>query len=273
MGRVKVINMISFGGSQKRPHEGTEPRVTTEIAFPLVPQNCLTDSLIVLEAMIEGFKVRIIYVDRGNSLEFMYEYCFKGLSARTRSRLRTSNVLLVGLLGEVSFPLQCDPKKDLNEKPQSGRFDHSLNDQVSNGHRAGNHQQVVNRMQQKLVEVLCRNTDAFAWTPSVQYTGWIANAISIQQRDGTPTHRPQQGSQIWISEEDEEKTTFCTDRGVFCYTQMLKGLKNFGATYQRLMDRENMSFKMERRENGRILDEKCTKLMLHKKSTTDVRSS
>ncbi|PWA99920.1 reverse transcriptase domain-containing protein [Artemisia annua] len=42
--------------------------------------------------------------------------------------------------------------------------------------------------------------------------------------------------QIQMAEEDEEKTAFHTSQGVFCYTKMPFGLKNAGATYQRLVD-------------------------------------
>ncbi|GJW18415.1 putative nucleotidyltransferase, ribonuclease H [Tanacetum coccineum] len=42
--------------------------------------------------------------------------------------------------------------------------------------------------------------------------------------------------QVQMSEEDEEKTAFYTDQGTFCYKKMPFGLKNAGATYQRLMD-------------------------------------
>jgi hypothetical protein len=39
--------------------------------------------------------------------------------------------------------------------------------------------------------------------------------------------------QIAIKEEDQEKTTFITLFGAYCYTTMSFGLKNVGATYQR----------------------------------------
>ncbi|GJV74386.1 reverse transcriptase domain-containing protein [Tanacetum coccineum] len=42
--------------------------------------------------------------------------------------------------------------------------------------------------------------------------------------------------QIQIAEEDEGKTAFYTDQGTYCYTKMPFGLKNTGATYQRLVD-------------------------------------
>nr|GEV12251.1 reverse transcriptase domain-containing protein [Tanacetum cinerariifolium] len=43
--------------------------------------------------------------------------------------------------------------------------------------------------------------------------------------------------QIQLAEADEEKTAFHTGQGVYCYTKMPFGLKNVGATYQRLMDK------------------------------------
>ncbi|GJZ30751.1 reverse transcriptase domain-containing protein [Tanacetum coccineum] len=39
-----------------------------------------------------------------------------------------------------------------------------------------------------------------------------------------------------MTKKDEEKTTFHTDEGVFCDTEMPFGIKNSGATYQRLVD-------------------------------------
>ncbi|GJV43382.1 reverse transcriptase domain-containing protein [Tanacetum coccineum] len=42
--------------------------------------------------------------------------------------------------------------------------------------------------------------------------------------------------QVQMADEDEEKTAFYTDQGTYCYTKMPFGLKNAGATYQRLVD-------------------------------------
>ncbi|GJW61700.1 reverse transcriptase domain-containing protein [Tanacetum coccineum] len=43
--------------------------------------------------------------------------------------------------------------------------------------------------------------------------------------------------QIQMTEQDEEKKAFHTSHGVYCYTKMPFGLKNAGATYQRLVDK------------------------------------
>ncbi|PKA58639.1 RNA-directed DNA polymerase like [Apostasia shenzhenica] len=52
--------------------------------------------------------------------------------------------------------------------------------------------------------------------------------------------------QIWIAEGDEEKTAFITDYGTYCYRVMPFGLKNAGATYQRMID---TVFKNQRGKN------------------------
>ncbi|XP_075659096.1 uncharacterized protein LOC142628960 [Castanea sativa] len=52
-------------------------------------------------------------------------------------------------------------------------------------------------------------------------------------------------NQIRMDEADQEKTSFVTSQGLFCYKVMPFGLKNAGATYQRLMN------KMFTRQTGR----------------------
>ncbi|GJW47702.1 reverse transcriptase domain-containing protein [Tanacetum coccineum] len=43
--------------------------------------------------------------------------------------------------------------------------------------------------------------------------------------------------QIQMAKEDEEKNAFITSQGIFCYTKVPFGLRNVGATYQRLVDK------------------------------------
>ena len=44
-------------------------------------------------------------------------------------------------------------------------------------------------------------------------------------------------NQIRMHEDDQEKTSFVTSQGLFCYRVMLFSLKNASATYQRLMNK------------------------------------
>jgi len=44
-------------------------------------------------------------------------------------------------------------------------------------------------------------------------------------------------NQIHMDESDQEKTSFITDQGLYCYQIMPFGLKNVGATYQRLINK------------------------------------
>ncbi|GJW73825.1 reverse transcriptase domain-containing protein [Tanacetum coccineum] len=104
-GKEKVINMVRSQGYRKRPYERVEHWMDNAITFPSVHRYLLMNCPVVVEAMIEGFRVRRIHVDGGSSLEVMYEHCFRNLSYQTRSRLRESRIPLVGFSGEVSYPM------------------------------------------------------------------------------------------------------------------------------------------------------------------------
>ncbi|GKE24222.1 reverse transcriptase domain-containing protein [Tanacetum coccineum] len=84
----------------------------------------------------------------------------------------------------------------------------------------------------------------------VHYHDWLSNLIMVKKHDNSwrmcvdfkdlnkecPKDDAYRGyHQIQMAKEDEEKTAFITSQGIFCYTKMPFGLKNAGATYQRLV--------------------------------------
>ncbi|GJX07023.1 reverse transcriptase domain-containing protein [Tanacetum coccineum] len=58
----------------------------------------------------------------------------------------------------------------------------------------------------------------------VHYHSWLSNPVMGYR-------------QIKMAKENDEKMTFITSQGIFCYSKMLFGLRNARATYQRLVDK------------------------------------
>nr|GEY82887.1 reverse transcriptase domain-containing protein [Tanacetum cinerariifolium] len=86
----------------------------------------------------------------------------------------------------------------------------------------------------ELCALLKRNLDIFSWQPS-DMTGLPRSVAEHRLNDCYPL--PEIDWKIESLSADEEKTAFHTGQGVYCYTKIPFGLKNAGATYQRLMDK------------------------------------
>nr|GEX30719.1 reverse transcriptase domain-containing protein [Tanacetum cinerariifolium] len=80
----------------------------------------------------------------------------------------------------------------------------------------------------ELCSLLKKNLDIFAWQPSDMTR--VPRSVAKHRLNIRERCPP-------LAEVDEEKTTFHTGQGVYCYTKMPFGLKNADATYQRLMDK------------------------------------
>ncbi|KAK4392686.1 Retrovirus-related Pol polyprotein from transposon opus [Sesamum angolense] len=84
-------------------------------------------------------------------------------------------------------------------------------------------------------------------------------------------------NQIRLARDDQDKTSFVTDQGIFCYNVMPFGLKNAGATYQRLVNNmfreqigrnmevyiDDMMVKSQKKENHKQDLQECFGILQH----------
>ncbi|GKB49707.1 reverse transcriptase domain-containing protein [Tanacetum coccineum] len=70
--------------------------------------------------------------------------------------------------------------------------------------------------------------------------------------------------QIQMAKEDEKKTTFITSQRISCYTKMPFGLRNAGATYQRLVD------KVFHKQIGRNLEVYVDDLVIKRRTEDEI---
>ena len=76
-------------------------------------------------------------------------------------------------------------------------------------------------------------------------------------------------NQIKMKEDDQERTSFVTSQGLFYYKVMLFGLKNAGATYQRLM---NKMFTHQIGRNVKVdVDDMLVKILREKDHLSDLQ--
>ncbi|GJT94154.1 reverse transcriptase domain-containing protein [Tanacetum coccineum] len=107
-GRGKVINMIQEGGEcQKRKswRSQAEEWINIPITFPPVPTDDVSDDPLIIEAEVEGYLVRRMFVDQGAAVQVMFEYCFDNLSPAIKARLTPTQTELVSFFGKQLIPI------------------------------------------------------------------------------------------------------------------------------------------------------------------------
>ncbi|XP_042437098.1 uncharacterized protein LOC122023071 [Zingiber officinale] len=101
-------------------------------------------------------------------------------------------------------------------------------------------------LKEDLIQCLIRNRDVFTWSTEelLGVKSEVAKHRIDQLVDSTTGCERicmldvyQGYHQIPLAVEDQEKVSFITADGTFCYTVMPFGLRNVGATYQRMMDK------------------------------------
>ncbi|GKB64138.1 hypothetical protein Tco_0920324 [Tanacetum coccineum] len=289
-GGTKIINMVGFRGSRKRPYEMKRPELTKEIAFLAIAWNSLTDASIILEGTIEGYHVRRIYIDCRCSLKIMYEHYFANFDADIKSRLRKSSAHLVGFSGEICHPLGLvdlrltmgEPRRNKivllefaivkcrspynvimgRTRMRSLRVIEEMQSswKETQGHQ---HMEQMSKIREQAIlrarSILNQMPKKEAMMPKETWeedTMDYTNLNKVCAKDMYPFPKaedelgslmgykykcflwlPKEHSQVRMSERDKEKTRFHTEKGVYCFTHMPKGLKNSAAMLQRMMDK------------------------------------
>ncbi|GJU94223.1 reverse transcriptase domain-containing protein [Tanacetum coccineum] len=107
-GRGKVINMVWENTNHRKREKRnaqTEARMDAPIIFPSILPNEVSDNLLIIEAEVEGYLVKMVFVDQGAAIQVIFEHCFDKLPASVRSRLTATQTELVGFSGEQLLPL------------------------------------------------------------------------------------------------------------------------------------------------------------------------
>nr|GEV95462.1 reverse transcriptase domain-containing protein [Tanacetum cinerariifolium] len=135
---MQTINGMVRGKTNKKgPNEQSKQWMNNKISFPFVSSCQLVDSLIILEALIEGLQIHQIYMNEGSSSEVMYEHCFQNLGTETMTKLKEPRTPLVGFSSkdkeesrgkedktresnkslDINGDEKCKEKEELSEKP------------------------------------------------------------------------------------------------------------------------------------------------------------
>lgn len=103
----RVINMVRYQekGRKRKSIDQEEKWMNAPISFPPILPGDVSEEPLIVEAEVEGYTVRRVYVDQGASVEVMYEHYFLNFDPSIRSWLTKTNTLLVGFSGEAINPL------------------------------------------------------------------------------------------------------------------------------------------------------------------------
>nr|GEZ29783.1 reverse transcriptase domain-containing protein [Tanacetum cinerariifolium] len=193
-----LVKNVRQRGRGSHGEDATQPAMIINV----ISVNSVKDKKrkpLIIEAEVEGYLVRRVYVDEQSSVEVMFEHSFENLNLRIKARLKETQTHLVGFAEEISKPL--DNIEDFTWEPSDITgvsrqvIEHMLNANLS-------------------LDPVCQKRRTFL----AKKIELVTNEVAERQK------------------EDEEKMAFYTDQGTYCYTKMPFGLKNARATYQRLVD-------------------------------------
>ncbi|GKD66921.1 reverse transcriptase domain-containing protein [Tanacetum coccineum] len=256
----------------QKVREATESWKNIPISFPAISSEDIFEEPLIVEAEVEGYLVRRVYVDEESSVETVR----KEIDARKgKPREERRSGCGGGSVGQSIIPKSASDHWWRTVRSVCATADHRTRiecksfsrsrvlktENIFNGKKWGGKNEVAEWVKAGIVR-------------PVKYPTYISNPVLVKKGDGTwrmcidfknlnsacpedyyplpnidckvelvmgfkykcfmDTYKGYH--QIQMAEGDEEKTAFYTNQGTHCYTKMPFRLKNAGATYQRLVD-------------------------------------
>nr|GEU41338.1 reverse transcriptase domain-containing protein [Tanacetum cinerariifolium] len=185
---------------------------------------------LVTEVEMGGHMIHHMYVDGGSSMEILYEHCFNRLWPKIKNQMVPATTSLTGFSGENIWPLG-----QLRLLVIIGDADHStrswMNFMIVRSLSPYNG--IIGRPRIREIQSVPSTAHGMLKFPVEEGIVTIRSTILIPAECISVIT----SSVIQLAEPDEEKTAFHNGQGMYCYTKMPFGLKNDGATYQRLVDK------------------------------------
>nr|GEU41218.1 reverse transcriptase domain-containing protein [Tanacetum cinerariifolium] len=199
-----------------------------EIKFPPLAASSDSEGPLVIEAEIGEHMIHCMYVDGGSSIEILYEHCFNRLWPEIKSQMVPATTSLTGFSGETIRPLG-----QLRLLVIIGDSNHSTREWMNfmMERSLSPYNGIIGRPGIRAIQAV-PSTDCY---PMPEIDWKVESLCGYSFKCFLDAYNGYH--QIQLAEPDEEKTTFHTGQGVYCYTKMPFGLKIVGATYRRLMDK------------------------------------
>nr|GEW55675.1 reverse transcriptase domain-containing protein [Tanacetum cinerariifolium] len=104
----KIINMVyEMGDAHKHKFQKRREKdwMNAPITFPSIPSDDVSDEPLIIEAEVEGYLVRRVFVDQGAAVQVMFEHCLRNLCPTIQARLTRTHTELVSFSGEQLLPI------------------------------------------------------------------------------------------------------------------------------------------------------------------------
>nr|XP_025623573.1 uncharacterized protein LOC112715921 [Arachis hypogaea] len=242
-----------------------DPVVISIQVGELLVRKTLLDPEQCVKFPVQENKIATVYADHQEARQ-CYNASLK--LTQTKQEARTQ-VQAIHTSADTATLADLDPREDLGERPRPMDNLQQITLTADDKQYTYIGEALEGEDRARLIHILRQNADLFAWTlddmpgknPEVICHKLAIDKIArpIAQKKRNLGEEKRQAAleetkkllnaalsfmdaysgynQILMHPEDQRKTAFITEHGNFCYKVMPFGLKNAGATYQRLMDK------------------------------------